>query len=103
MRVVVGDAVDQLAAREQAIPHFLHAGNAAAAEVVDLMVAVDRSRTAGVFERCSSSAGMAHSKLGWLMCGMPPALRIASTLRWTTSTTDAAALRVDRARRRRGR
>jgi hypothetical protein len=40
VRVIVGDAVQHFAAREQAIPDFFHARDAAAAEVVDRMMTV---------------------------------------------------------------
>jgi hypothetical protein len=50
MRVVHGDAVEQLAAREHAVPHLFEPGHAAAAQVVDERMAVEHLEQARSLE-----------------------------------------------------
>ena len=72
MRIVHGNAVEQLAARQHAIPDFFETGDAAAAEVVDGGMAVEDLEQARALQLRNSSAEMAQPKLGWLMLGAPP-------------------------------
>ena len=87
VRIVDGDAVEERCPRQNRVPRFLHARHATAADVVTCGWPLKISSSLLLRTRFSSSAVIAQRKFGWLMCGTPSALRMASTFRCSTSLT----------------
>ena len=60
VRIVNSEAVHQPAAREHAIPHLLETGHTAAAEVIDLRVAIENLEEPRAFELSEIVGGSAY-------------------------------------------